>query len=108
MSDRLKLAREIAARSKPRFIEIPRAGLETVTRFCNRCGSNRVEFAYVGQPESYRERAKRYFEAAETSDAVLKESLIAYAERWLRMAADLEYAHDRVSQRHHKSEKIAV
>ena len=26
-------------------------GLETVTRFCNRYDSHRVEFAYVGQPE---------------------------------------------------------
>ena len=62
-----------------------------------------------GNPKEYRERARRYFEmAAETSDFVLKESLIDYAERWLRMAAELEYAHDRVSQRHQKSEKIAV
>ena len=34
--------------------------------------------------------------------------LIDYAERWLRMAVELEYAHDRVSQRHQKTEKIAV
>ena len=62
-----------------------------------------------GNPKEYRERARRYFEmAAETSDFVLKESLIDYAERWLRMAAELEYAHDRVSQRHQRSEKIAV
>ena len=46
--------------------------------------------------------------ASETTDFVLKESLIDYAERWLRMAVELEYAHDRVSQRHQKSEKIAV
>ena len=56
-----------------------------------------------GNPKDYRERAKRYFEmASETSDFVLKESLIDYAERWLRMAVELEYAHDRVSQRHQK------
>ena len=62
-----------------------------------------------GTPKDYRERARRYFEmASETSDFVLKESLIDYAERWLRMAAELEYAHDRVSQRHQKSEKIGV
>ena len=62
-----------------------------------------------GNPKDYRERAKRYFEmASETSDFVLKESLIDYAERWLRMAVELEYAHDRVSQRHQKSAKIAV
>ena len=62
-----------------------------------------------GNPKDYRERARRYFEmASETSDFVLKESLIDYAERWLRMAVELEYAHDRVSQRHQKSKKIAV
>ena len=62
-----------------------------------------------GNPSEYRERARRYCEmAAETSDPILKESLIDCAERWLRMAADLEYATDRVSQRHQNSEKIAV
>ena len=40
-----------------------------------------------GNPKDYRERARRYFGmASETSDFVLKESLIDYAERWLRMA----------------------
>ena len=62
-----------------------------------------------GDPEEYRERARRYCEmAAETNDPVLKESLIDYAERWTRMAADLEYAHDRVNQRRQKTEKLTV
>ena len=61
-----------------------------------------------GDPREYRARATRYCEmAAETSDPLLKESLIDYAERWMRMAADLEYALDRVNQRRQDSEKLA-
>jgi hypothetical protein len=52
-----------------------------------------------GDPKECRERAKRYCAmAAETIDPVLKECLIDYAERWTRIAADLEYAHDRLEQ----------
>jgi hypothetical protein len=71
-------------------------------------GSNRVEAGMLGDPKECRERAKRYCAlAAETIDPVLKESLVDYAERWTRIAADLEYAHDRLEQWRQKSEKLA-
>jgi hypothetical protein len=51
---------------------------------------------------------KRYCElAAETIDPVLKASLIDYAEQWTRIAADLEYAQDRMEQRRQQNEKLA-
>jgi hypothetical protein len=60
-----------------------------------------------GDPKECRERAKRYCElAAETNDLILKESLVDYAERWARIAADLEYANDRLEQRRQKNEKL--
>ena len=62
----------------------------------------------LSDPKECRERAKRYCAlAAETIDPVLKENLIDYAERWTRIAADLEYAQDRLEQWRHKSEKLA-
>jgi hypothetical protein len=61
-----------------------------------------------GDPKEYRDRARRYCElAAETNDPVLKESLVDYAERWARIAADLDYANDRSEQRRQKSAKLA-